>query len=487
MKLHLPTRLRSALLACMALISPFAPSVSGVALTAGVAAFALCQAEASTLTSETTTVDGVTYSGYVIEYIRSTTGYFHNAQFASSAISDEENVLTITSDGSANARVLAYEDGDIVCGSQNLFLLFAKTNTAGYTHGHTLKLNSPVTDADISLQCSFGPITLGGLITTTTGSTTSYKINATSNSYKNFILVGGESGLNMDIGVDTILNGKGIEVLSGGTWKIAADQSLVLKSGTEALSFAKDQSIIVEGGGSLACLGTSAISNEGAIDFKNVDRIVLGSTINNTGTISIANGTEIIVASLPASITASQKAGRTSNQGNGFGYLKDLAESDINALKSAIITGSGTVTWGNSLKWSCFDDYYIYTPATGSDLELLSYATKSIYVGENVGVVKLVNNVASSVNVTVCGGSTWDINGLYNSLYTVTLNGGTLTNTGGDAGLAYMQITGLNLTANSFISGSSYHCLLAKGYGKTSLNLGGYTLTKEGACAFYAV
>ena len=47
MKLHLPSRLRSALLACMALLSPIVPSVSGVALAAGVAAFALCQAEAA--------------------------------------------------------------------------------------------------------------------------------------------------------------------------------------------------------------------------------------------------------------------------------------------------------------------------------------------------------------------------------------------------------------------------------------------------------
>ena len=47
MKLHLPSRLRSALLACMALVAPIAPSVSGVALAAGVAAFTLLQAEAT--------------------------------------------------------------------------------------------------------------------------------------------------------------------------------------------------------------------------------------------------------------------------------------------------------------------------------------------------------------------------------------------------------------------------------------------------------
>ncbi|MDO4842697.1 MAG: hypothetical protein Q3982_08495, partial [Phoenicibacter congonensis] len=124
-------------------------------------------------------MDGVTYSGYVIEYTGKATGQLHNAQFASSATSSAGNVLTITSNGSANASVSSYKDGDIVCGSQNLFLLFAKTDTAGYTHGHTLKLNSGATNnADITLKCSFGPITLGGLITTTAGSTNSYTIES---------------------------------------------------------------------------------------------------------------------------------------------------------------------------------------------------------------------------------------------------------------------------------------------------------------------
>lgn len=50
MKLHLPSRLRSALLACLALLSPFAPSVSGVALTAGVAAFSLAPAYSAVYT-----------------------------------------------------------------------------------------------------------------------------------------------------------------------------------------------------------------------------------------------------------------------------------------------------------------------------------------------------------------------------------------------------------------------------------------------------
>ena len=146
MRLHLPKALLAAVLAaCLAL-----PSFGGT----------------STVTSETTTVDGVKYSGYVIEYNGTSSVQFHQATFANSSTSDLGNTLSITSSSGTTASVGAYTDGSSSYSGQSLYYLFANsTNGVNRSYGHTLKLNSSAS-SDISLHCSFDPITLGGIIST---------------------------------------------------------------------------------------------------------------------------------------------------------------------------------------------------------------------------------------------------------------------------------------------------------------------------------
>ncbi|MGN1308568.1 MAG: hypothetical protein ACI4XO_01860, partial [Akkermansia sp.] len=96
MRLHLPKALLAAVLAaCLA-----------------------WPAGASTLTSETTTIDGVKYSGYVIEYVGTGSQEFHKGTFATTTAATDPTgtdttgkTLTITNaSGNINTQFAAYSD-----------------------------------------------------------------------------------------------------------------------------------------------------------------------------------------------------------------------------------------------------------------------------------------------------------------------------------------------------------------------------------------
>ncbi len=502
MKLHLPSRLRSALLACMALISPVAPSVSGVALTAGVAAFALCQVEASVLTSETTTVGNVTYSGYVIEYVGDeSTGLLHaarfkgdlvtgsNTKYKGSAVSDSPKSLGITSysDGT-NAKVDKYMDGTGEYDEQNLYYLFVQDTGTGHTHGHTLKLNSPATGADITLKCSFAPITLGGLITTTTGSTNSYTIESTNSGgtaaqARDFILVAGSCGLKMDIGVNTTLksNGGKMEVQSGGTWKIASGKSLTLNSGTGDLSFAKDQTVGVVGDGTLVLCGGS-ITNSGTLNLGS--KLSINRAITNTGTINAAAGGTLISIDDLSAFT--REDGSTLSDGvNGYvakstveifssgGTLSGVFKASHRGGTEAVITGGSvtldlngglyyinkgdvvTSTYGTAQKATGFlfegEKTSLTIDSERSDswgnIEMKSKECSLVFAKDAiVGTLSTTTSNSSSRNITVNSGVAVEMEAINNNwgMGTLTVNGkltvvGTLTMS---SGAVEQRITG---------------------------------------------
>ena len=85
--------------------------------------------------------------------------------------------------------------------------------------------------------------------------------------------------------------------------------------------------------------------------------------------------------------------------------------------------------------------------------------------------------------ITVAG--TVELNGVRDSCNAYTLNGGTLRNTGAAVPTSNRQTTALTLTANSTVYAGSDFGLVGSGYGATSLELGGYTLTKTGDASFW--
>jgi len=89
--------------------------------------------------------------------------------------------------------------------------------------------------------------------------------------------------------------------------------------------------------------------------------------------------------------------------------------------------------------------------------------------------------------VVVQSGGAIDLNGIQDATYGYTLAGtgvggaGALTNSGAAIGLGTAQASRIRLAADASIGGSGNWALLAAGYGATSIDLNGFTLTKVGA------
>lgn len=115
----------------------------------------------------------------------------------------------------------------------------------------------------------------------------------------------------------------------------------------------------------------------------------------------------------------------------------------------------------------------------------------------NAGTVRVGNQSALGAKntavgtVTVASGGTVDLNGVTDATYGYTLSGsgvgglGALVNNGGGLGAGLAQTSNLRLAANATIGGTAEWGILASGFGATSVDLAGFTLTKTGSGAFH--
>jgi fibronectin-binding autotransporter adhesin len=134
----------------------------------------------------------------------------------------------------------------------------------------------------------------------------------------------------------------------------------------------------------------------------------------------------------------------------------------------------------------------------------LTLAGASTYSGGtfiNDGILKAGNALAlgsvsaAASTVTIASGATLDINRVTGNtgdfFYGVTIAGsgtagqGALINTGGNGGPGNVQTPTILLSSNASIGGSGNILMINFGYGATSLNLAGHTLTKTGNNTFF--
>lgn len=126
----------------------------------------------------------------------------------------------------------------------------------------------------------------------------------------------------------------------------------------------------------------------------------------------------------------------------------------------------------------------------------LGGATASTFTGNvSVNAGTLVIGKASALGtsntaatkVTVASGAMVNFNGIADARYGYTISGtgisaaGALVNNGTAISTGNAQASNITLAANASIGGSGNWALLAGGHGATTLNLGGFTLTKSGA------
>ncbi|MBP7950307.1 MAG: autotransporter-associated beta strand repeat-containing protein [Verrucomicrobiales bacterium] len=173
----------------------------------------------------------------------------------------------------------------------------------------------------------------------------------------------------------------------------------------------------------------------------------------------------------------------------------------------AIVTINSAVTPGSITVNNTTNDYtFTGTGSIGgtggltkNNAGTLTISTANSYTGTttvNGGTLKLGGSSGTSslgafdtavTKVVVNSGGTVDFNGVADATYGYTIAGtgaagtGALINSGAGIGNGQKQATNLKLSANATIGGSGNWALLAQGYAATNLDLGGFTLTKQGS------
>jgi len=161
------------------------------------------------------------------------------------------------------------------------------------------------------------------------------------------------------------------------------------------------------------------------------------------------------------------------------GHTLTVGNADSTTFAGRITGGGGRLTkvGAGTLTLSASNDF------TGS-------------VTVNQGTLRIGNSRAlgaadtSVAKVIVNSGGTVDLNGVVDAVYGYTIAGtgvggaGALVNNGPGIGNNYMQSSNITLAADATIGGTGNFALLASGYGATTLDLAGHTLTKAGTNTF---
>lgn len=159
--------------------------------------------------------------------------------------------------------------------------------------------------------------------------------------------------------------------------------------------------------------------------------------------------------------------------GDYAGTLTFAPESE-ELILSIPVTGAGKVVVSSGMVQS--------RGSFATDIDVASGAV--LKLGSVGGFGATDNGVTpSGKTITVAGAV--ELNGVRDSCNAFTLAGGTLRNTGSEIPTGNRQTTALTLTANSTVYARSDFGLVGSGYAETTLNLGGYTLTKTGDAKFW--
>ena len=226
------------------------------------------------------------------------------------------------------------------------------------------------------------------------------------------------------------------------------------------------------------------------------------AAFNSTGSASMQIGT---VAG-PGTVTAGQGVDiRAYNINAGSGTVTIAGAGSVTTTEGASgnVAVSSGATWklGGSGNWT----YSGVLSGAGNIEKIgagsLTLSAANTFTGAltiSEGTVKVGNNNAlgaydASRLIEVAAGGTLDVNGYEGGGsngkgdgYTVTLSGGTLTNTGTPMESNKRQyVTHLNLTADSKVVAAQHFGLIGSNYAATSMNLGGHTLTIEGPNTYY--
>lgn len=272
----------------------------------------------------------------------------------------------------------------------------------------------------------------------------------------------------------------------------AANYEALEIKGAAALTLTGAADAVVPGVSGMTTIGTDVTVAHDAITFGNVT-VEAGKTltfdfasldlakefsnrsIKLTGTVKLGAGAAVESANVPKAerrtaefvydeSTQQYSLTITVDTSIPFVYENDEWSWDGKAVDAEVVSNSveqGIVVWSDLL-WP---------------IDRSSFTVRG-------GTLKAAGATGRTATVTVENGATFDFNGSKDGLITINL-GGTLLNTGDSVSTGSKQMQGLALTADSTVGGTGDFGLVARDWEANVLDLGGKTLTKTGANAFY--
>ena len=352
MKLHLPTRLRAAVLACVTAVAALASTVGTGVVTSGVVAYTIAasQAEAREATPATTVAGDTTYNGYVYTMLLdNNTGDFHARNFALATYESGAWVDGATYAGNGTAET--------PLGAGVFWTQFCATpvpkiaNSIDY-YGNTLRLGP--TSAQAKVTPAFTDFCLGGLVVEK-GSMSSSADTTAGSAYwfwrGGSMQFNGTGDVNMDIADHVRFSyADEVAIKKGGVWNIASTGSISFDNNSSltatTLKLEASQHVTIQGGGKV----NVGRSGNGTYNMS----LAAGSVLEvNGSTMAVAQGTTTIEAGAALTIGAGSvvthssimnAAGAINNGGTLTLAATNLTGSLANTAAGSALTLTGALT-----------------------------------------------------------------------------------------------------------------------------------------------
>ena len=374
-------------------------------LTSLLAAAAMSAVPAFAVTTTTTTLDDVTYSGTI--WTTTVSGASANLSANTRSYSDGTN---------------SYAGNAGITGVGKFYNYFFDASETQYV-GNTLRLTGATQNHTVTTDWS-NYAWFGGLITDACNFT--YTIGRSNTA----IRLKGTAGVNMSINADTVIWGdknntpdtSGISVESDGSWVIATNKTLKLKSTTSA-TFAAGTTTTVSGGGTLSfteCAkvvlnGSLSVGTDTALDFSSSAVEVGGqNTFFNASQTGAQNfsGVQFVIATGDGSVSgltagsirvngvtyANTTIAEDNKSGTVSGSVYNIALGDSASISD--VSSAGTFDYVNVFgTLTGFGASAFSSPVTGSGtVEFSSLSSKTIRLANWTGTV-VFKNISDVNNV----------------------------------------------------------------------------------------
>lgn len=222
--------------------------------------------------------------------------------------------------------------------------------------------------------------------------------------------------------------------------------------------------------------GTIEVGSGGILDFGEAS-----SGLSYADNVKILFGGKLTASGADFTRSFELAGGELTSSGSETysGTITISSDSKVSSSKNGTTTLSGTLSGSSALTIS------------GEGTVLLSGNISGFTgpISVESGTLQFTSGTKAAVNgskVSVAEGATLDINGFADTCFTVELKGGTLKNGGGECSENSRQIDSISLTEDSILQADKKFGLVGSGYGNTTINLAGKTLTKKGEGKFFA-